>query len=153
VTAFLFNSLGWVTNSLIFFFFYKNNNNLGPEIFVCEITGSDETGKGSKNLPFKTPVKAFESQQGGPCQILIRKVTEEEFKVISQAAYKKAKKGYEVNEKKKKKLDAISVAEAEVAKQQALEEEQRLEEAKKVILTEDLSLPKAVKVRIQMNLF
>ena len=60
---------------------------------------------------------------------------------------KKAKKGADGLEKKRKKAEELAEREA---KEKAAEREKReklLEESKKIVLTEDASLPKPTKVR------
>ncbi|KAJ3117391.1 hypothetical protein HDU96_006916 [Phlyctochytrium bullatum] len=118
--------------------------------FVCEKSGSDETGNGTKESPFKTALRVLE-QVGGEAavDIQVRKETGEEYQPISGAALKKAKKGWELAEKKKAKAAAAAAKDADEAAAKAADEAKRIEEAKKVVLVEDASLPKAKKIRIR----
>ena len=82
------------------------------------------------------------------------KKDDEGFKPISNAALKKAKKGYEIAQKKKAKAAEKAAKDAE-AEQKAKEEQlKQLEEAKKVVLELDSSLPEATYVSIlNLNIF
>ncbi len=109
-----------------------------------EKNGNDESGDGSDAKPFATPLKALESVRGAACQIKTRK--EDGWTDISGAGLKKAKKGYEGIVKKLEKQKEFEKKHAEQLAQAALDEAKRLEEAKKVILKSDDSLPSPKKV-------
>ncbi|KAI9145451.1 hypothetical protein BKA69DRAFT_584178 [Paraphysoderma sedebokerense] len=119
----------------------------GPEIFVCELCGSDSNDGKSSTSPLKTPLKALELY-GEEIKISVRKDEQEGFKLISGAALKKAKKAFEVAKKKAAKEEEKKKVEAEKAKAKEEEEKRRLEEAKSVVFKEDMSLPKAKKIKI-----
>lgn len=76
------------------------------------------------------------------------KKDDEGFKPISNAALKKAKKAFEIAKKKKAKAEEKAAKDAE-AEQKAKEEQlKQLEEAKKIVLELDTSLPEAKYVNI-----
>ena len=79
--------------------------------------------------------------------LLVRKNADAAYEEPTQSALKKAKKNAEGLEKKRKK--AQELAEREAKEQAAARErrEKKLEESKKIVLTQDPSLPAAVKVR------
>ncbi|KAJ1547143.1 hypothetical protein HK096_004178 [Nowakowskiella sp. JEL0078] len=114
-------------------------------IYVCEISGDDNAGKGTKEAPFKTSVKAVESANGSTnLNIKVRKALTDEYSDISLAGLKKAKRTFENNVKK-----ADNAAKKASTPAPVLDETQKLEEAKKVILKLDESLPKASKIKIR----
>lgn len=111
----------------------------GVSVYVDEQIGSDETGDGSVQKPYRTGAQAIVNHgPSPPLNILIRKSEEEEWAAIALSALKKARKNAEGIEKKKKK--ALE-AEAKAADKAA-----DLEKLKGVTLEEDKSLPTAVKV-------
>ncbi|ORX97668.1 asparaginyl-tRNA synthetase [Basidiobolus meristosporus CBS 931.73] len=120
----------------------------GAIVFVDEVNGSDETGNGSQETPFQTPVVALQ-KAGDNITIKVQKTAEEGYKDISGAALKKAKKKVEELQRKAKKAEEQQKSEADKANARAAEEAKRLEEAKKIVLTEDSSLPKAEKIKIR----
>lgn len=114
-------------------------------IHVDETTGSDETGKGTPELPYQSLTFALFTHPGAT--LLTRKDASATYEEPTQSALKKAKKGAEGLEKKKKKAEELAQRDTE---QKALERERReklLEESRKIVLTEDSSLPAAKKVR------
>ncbi|ORY83912.1 cytoplasmic asparagine-tRNA ligase Nrs1 [Protomyces lactucae-debilis] len=117
-------------------------------IFVDEQSGSDHAGNGSTDSPYQSAIKAFQTH-GKSANIQIRKISADKYADLSGAAAKRAIKGIEVIAKKKAKAE-------ELAKQQAVAQEAagasdalRLEEAKKIVITEDASLPPAMKIKIR----
>ncbi|KAI8841316.1 hypothetical protein BC829DRAFT_492526 [Chytridium lagenaria] len=119
-------------------------------VYVCEQKGDDTTGAGTETSPFKTPLRALESVNGDEnVKIQVRKVEAEGYQPISGAALKKAKKGWELNEKKKQKAAAAAAKDADEAASKAADEARRLEEAKNVVLTQDASLPKSKNIKIR----
>lgn len=117
-------------------------------IHVDEETGQDTSAAdGSQSKPFKTVQHAF-LQHGDQAQYFTkRKEGDEEeasYKPAAKAALKKAANYADAQRKKAGK-------EKELAIRQQKEEEERskaLEEAKKIVLKEDGSLPKAVKISL-----
>ena len=112
---------------------------------VDEATGSDETGKGTSEQPYQTLAFAVYTHPDGP--FVIRKDASGTYEEPTQSALKKAKKGADGIEKKRKKAEEL--AEREAKEQAAARErrEKKLEESKKIVLTQDPGLPAAVKVR------
>ncbi|KAF2157820.1 asparaginyl-tRNA synthetase [Myriangium duriaei CBS 260.36] len=126
------------------------------KIYIDEEIGSDAPGtSGSEGKPFKTLPAAF-VQHGDTVEYLVRKreatpgqdgapgeITAE-WKPAAKAAMKKAVNYAETQKKKAAK-------EKEMAIRLQKEQEDRskaLEEAKKIVITEDTSLPKAVKIKL-----
>ncbi|KAJ3199241.1 hypothetical protein HDU67_002963, partial [Dinochytrium kinnereticum] len=126
-----------------------NKSVVMSQLYVCEQKGSDADGAGTEASPFKTPLRALESVNGDDAaKIMVRKVETEGYQPISGAAMKKAKKGWELAEKKKAKAAASASKDSDEAAAKAAEEAKRLEESKKVVLTQDLGLPKAKNIKI-----
>ncbi|KAI8815958.1 uncharacterized protein EV422DRAFT_547736 [Fimicolochytrium jonesii] len=117
------------------------NMALGTPVHVCEVQG-DDAGQGTEQAPYKTVAKALEHPSVGEGNIVVRKSTEEGYQPIAKTALKKAQKLFEANQKKAQKLAAA-------AADSAAAEEKKLEEAKKIVITEDASLPAAKKIRIR----
>lgn len=112
-------------------------------VYVDEQSGSDEAGDGSIQKPYQSAAQAIVNHgQSPPLAILLRKKEDEEWAAIGVSALKKAKKGAEGIEKKKKKA-----AEAEAKAADKAAEQEKL---KSVVLVEDESLPKAIKVCISL---
>lgn len=112
-------------------------------LYVCEVQGSDETGKGTETEPFKTPIRALEVNESA--KILVRKALEGDeagFNEISGAGLKKAKKGLELLKKKQVKEQERLLKET----QAAAAEQRRLEESKSIKLEQNPALPAAQKV-------
>ncbi|CAE6466518.1 unnamed protein product [Rhizoctonia solani] len=116
-----------------------------PKVYVDETAGSDDKGDGTEASPYATPVAALGGPQGAEVAVFIRKVPADEYVPISGAALKRAKKGLEQQKEKAKKAEAAAAKEA----QERLREAQKLEESKKIVLTEDASLPASIKTKIQ----
>lgn len=109
-----------------------------------ETAGSDEKADGTEAGPYATPVAALDGPHGPEVAIFIRKTPADEYAPISGAALKRAKKGLEALKEKAKKADTAAAK----AEQDRLREEKKLEESKKIVLTEDTSLSPATKVSI-----
>jgi asparaginyl-tRNA synthetase len=111
----------------------------GLTVYVDEHIGSDESGDGSIQKPYASAALAIVNH--GTCPplvILTRKKEDEEWAPIGISALKKARKGAEGIEKKRKKAQEAEAKAADKAAEQ--------EKFKSVVLVEDESLPKAVKV-------
>lgn len=115
-------------------------------IHINESTGSDDTGKGTAELPYQS--LAFALFTSPDAKLLIFDDEKKEYKEPSQSALKKGKKGADGLEKKHKKAEEL--AEREAKEEAALREkrDKQLEESKKIVLTEDPSLPKASKAKL-----
>jgi hypothetical protein len=116
--------------------------------YVDEATGSDETGTGVQDTPFKSLAQAvFAAGTNAEIKFLIRKDATAEYDEPTQSALKKAKKGADGIEKKRKKAQELAEREAGEKSAERERREKALEESKKIVLTEDVSLPKSTKVR------
>lgn len=116
-----------------------------PPIYTSEKTGNDETGDGSESKPFKTVLKAMHTVGAEPFpQIMVDTKDPEKtgFDVIAKAQLKKMTKLFA---QEKRKLEDQKKREAEKAAQH----EKNLEEAKKITIEEDKSLPAAIRIKIR----
>lgn len=114
-------------------------------IHVDEATGSDDTGKGTPDAPYQSLAFALYTHPDGPFQI--RKDATTPYDEPTQSSLKKAKKGADGIEKKKKKAEEFAQREAKEQAETRERKEKKVQESKKIVLQEDLSLPKATKVR------
>jgi asparaginyl-tRNA synthetase len=115
------------------------------QYYIDETTGSDTTGDGTEQKPYQSLAYAlFTHGQSSSC--LIRKDSSAPYDEPTQSALKKAKKGADGLEKKKKKAEEIAEREAREKGEADAKREKLLEESKKIKLEEDPSLPAAVKV-------
>lgn len=139
----LFNLL---TRLLTSIYFYLMADATPPTaIYICEETGSDN-GQGTSSAPFLTAVAALTA--GGPqSSILFRKKASDEYGPLGTSALKKAKKTLEINERKAQKAREAESKASHLDAERAAREAKRLEDSRKIILTEDASLPPATKVR------
>ncbi|KAJ3294493.1 hypothetical protein HK104_003531 [Borealophlyctis nickersoniae] len=120
-----------------------------PVIYVCEVQGHDVEGAGTEKMPYKSPLKALEKASGGQVDIRVRKTAEEGYQPIAKAALKKAQKLYDANQKKAQKAAERAAQEAADAEKNAAAEAAKLEEAKKIVLVNDKTLPEAKKIKIR----
>ncbi|KDQ12805.1 hypothetical protein BOTBODRAFT_112526 [Botryobasidium botryosum FD-172 SS1] len=116
-----------------------------PGIYVDEVAGSDTAGNGTEAAPYLTPVAAL-TAHGIDATLLVRKAAGEEYAAIGGTALKRAKKGVELNEKKAKKAEEQRVRQEKEAAEGKAKDEKRIEESKKIVLTEDSTLPAASKI-------
>ena len=79
-------------------------------IHVDESTGSDETGKGTPEAPYQSLAFALYTHPDGP--YVIRKDASGTYEEPTQSALKKAKKGADGIEKKRKKAEELAEREA-----------------------------------------
>ena len=118
-------------------------------VYVDEAVGSDETGKGTQESPYKSLAFAVYSSSGlDNVKYLIRKDATVDYDEATQSSLKKAKKGADGIEKKKKKAEELAAREDSEKKAERERKEKLLEESKKIILEEDPTLPKAAKVKL-----
>ncbi|KAG8319443.1 hypothetical protein J6590_091808 [Homalodisca vitripennis] len=113
------------------------------EIYTSEKTGCDNTGDGTENKPFKTVLQAM------------RHAGKEPFPTIYVDAKEEGKKFEVVAKSQLKKVQKIWVRESYKSADKAKKEEtdadnrlKNLEEAKKIKIEEDKSLPKAKLIKI-----
>ncbi|KAF9047627.1 asparaginyl-tRNA synthetase [Panaeolus papilionaceus] len=116
-------------------------------IYVDEATGSDTTGNGAQNEPYQSLGFAIFTH-GPDIQLLFRKDATASFEEPTQSSVKKAKKNAEGLEKKKKKQEELAARDTKEKAEEKERRERLLEESKKIVLTEDASLPKAIKSKI-----
>lgn len=120
-------------------------------IYIDEDVGKDEPEhKGTVELPYRSLQYAY-LQHPKEKEYLTRKAKAEEeagagaeWKPAAKSALKKAANCYEQQQKKAKR-------DAELAAQRLKEDEERqkvLEEAKKLVITEDTSLPAPIKIKL-----
>ncbi len=114
-------------------------------IHIDETSGSDETGKGTPELPYQS--LAFAIYTNSASAYLIRKDPTTAYDEPTQSALKKAKKGADGLEKKRKKAEELAEREAKEKSDERERRERLIQESKKIVLVEDSSLPKAKKVR------
>uniref|UniRef100_A0A3Q2XBB9 Asparagine--tRNA ligase, cytoplasmic n=1 Tax=Hippocampus comes TaxID=109280 RepID=A0A3Q2XBB9_HIPCM len=113
------------------------------EVYVSDKCGNDQDGDGSEQKPFKTPLKAllFIGKEPFPTIYIDSQKEDERWVVISKTQMKNAKKAFNreqaKNESKEKK-------EAEDNERR----EKNLEEAKKIVMEKDPSLPEPETVKI-----
>ncbi|KAI0343548.1 asparaginyl-tRNA synthetase [Trametopsis cervina] len=115
-------------------------------IHVDEAAGSDDQGKGTPESPYQSLAFALFTHPGA--SLLIRKDASATYEEPTQSALKKAKKGADGLEKKKKKAEELAERDAQQKAQERERKEKLIEESKKIVLTEDSSLPKAKKAKL-----
>ncbi|XP_046684780.1 asparagine--tRNA ligase, cytoplasmic-like [Homalodisca vitripennis] len=113
------------------------------EIYTSEKTGCDDTGDGTENKPFKTVLQAMRHAGKEPLPTIYVDAKEEgkKFEVVAKSQLKKVQKIW-VRE---------SYKSADKAKKEETDADNRLknlEEAKKIKIEEDKSLPKAKLIKI-----
>ncbi|XP_076465067.1 asparagine--tRNA ligase, cytoplasmic-like isoform X1 [Babylonia areolata] len=114
------------------------------EIYTSESSGSDETGDGSKDKPFKTVIQAM------------RKAGKEPFPPIFVDSKTEGERYEPVSKSQKKKVTGLWQAEQRKMAKKADEElekaerrEKNLEEAKKIVIEQDPSLPAPKRIKIR----
>eukprot|EP00842_Homolaphlyctis_polyrhiza_P001118 jgi/Hompol1/2006/HPOL_005310-RA len=120
-------------------------------LWICEVQGHDTEGSGTEKMPFKTLLRAIEAAGGAKANFVVRKDLIEGFQPAAKAAIKKAVKMFEVNVKKAQKAAAAAAEAAAEALKNAAAEQARIEEAKKIVLVEDASLPAALQASIKIR--
>lgn len=116
-------------------------------IYIDQVSGIDAPGNGSSDQPYQSLAYAFFSTPATEVektQYQIRKDLASEYGEPTQSATKKAKKDAQGLDKKRQKAEEKEAKERET-KEKA---ERKLQESKKIVLTEDPSLPQSVKVII-----
>ncbi|KAJ1647866.1 asparagine--tRNA ligase [Dispira simplex] len=122
--------------------------------YVDEIQGDDTKGNGTTAAPFQSINQVFVvSSTVTAADILVaqRETPESapQFLPISGAAFKRAKKRYDVAVRKQRKQAEQEQKDAKLAANKAEEEARRLEVAKQIVLKPDPSLPKARKIKLR----
>jgi len=131
---------------------------MASAIYIDEVTGHDTTeATGAESSPYKSLIFAYAKHppEGGAPHFLVRKAPEPaadgatdsenaEWKPAAKAAMKKAVNAYDQQKKKAaKEKELLAVREKEEQERQKV-----FEEAKKIVLEEDTSLPKAIKIKL-----
>ncbi|CAK6975246.1 asparagine--tRNA ligase%2C cytoplasmic isoform X2 [Scomber scombrus] len=113
------------------------------ELYVSDKSGNDQDGDGSQQKPFKTPLKAvmFAGKEPFPTIYVDSQKEGERWAVISKTQMKNTKKAFN---REQMKNDAKDKKEAEDGERR----EKNLEEAKKISIEMDPSLPDPVLVRL-----
>ncbi|CAF1651343.1 unnamed protein product [Adineta ricciae] len=111
--------------------------------YTSEKHGSDENGDGTESKPFKTPLQAYR-KHGDSVTVYVdaKDETQGKWELLSKAQSKKVKTRYEEELKKEK-------AKAERDEKDREQREKNLEEARKIVISEDTSLPKATVLKIK----
>uniref|UniRef100_A0A8D3DTN4 Asparagine--tRNA ligase, cytoplasmic n=1 Tax=Scophthalmus maximus TaxID=52904 RepID=A0A8D3DTN4_SCOMX len=114
------------------------------ELYVSDKCGSDQDGDGTEQKPFKTPLKAlmFAGKEPFPTVYVDSQKEEERWAVISKTQMKNAKKAFN---REQMKSDSKEKKEAEDTERR----EKNLEDAKKIMIEKDSSLPEPEAVKIQ----
>lgn len=114
-----------------------------PAVYFNEALGNDETGQGTEAAPFKTAVGAM-TARGAEIQLFTKKADAEGYEPLSASGVKKAKKLYDMAQKKKQKAAENASQEAE----RAAQEQKKLEESKKIVIAppEGAPTPKRIKI-------
>uniref|UniRef100_A0A674PP48 Asparaginyl-tRNA synthetase 1 n=1 Tax=Takifugu rubripes TaxID=31033 RepID=A0A674PP48_TAKRU len=112
------------------------------ELYVSDKCGSDQDGDGTEQKPFKTPLKAlfFAGKEPFPT-IYVDSQEGERWAVISKTQMKNAKKAFNQEQTKNEAKDKKEAEDNE-------RREKNLEEAKKIIIENDSSLPCPETVKI-----
>ncbi|XP_022330665.2 asparagine--tRNA ligase, cytoplasmic-like [Crassostrea virginica] len=114
------------------------------EIYTSESTGNDETGDGTQEKPFQTILRAmkFAEQEPFPPIYVDSKKENEKYEVASKSQLKKITKLFVRDQHKKADTAAREAEDAE-------RREKNLEEAKKIVIEEDKSLPAPKQIKIR----
>lgn len=114
------------------------------EIYTSETTGCDETADGSKDKPFKSVLQAMRAAGKEPFPpIFVDSKTEgERYEPVAKSQLKKVQKIWQREQNKKSDADARATEDAE-------RREKNLEEAKKIVIELDSSLPAPTKIKIR----
>ncbi|KAF7696793.1 hypothetical protein HF521_005211 [Silurus meridionalis] len=113
------------------------------ELYVSDKQGSDQDGDGTEQKPFKTPLKAlfFAGKEPFPTIYVDSQKEGERWAVISKTQMKNVKKLFH---KEQMKTDVKEKKEVEDAERR----EKNLEEAKKIVIENDPSLPEPKTAKI-----
>ncbi|KAH8827871.1 asparaginyl-tRNA synthetase [Flagelloscypha sp. PMI_526] len=116
-------------------------------IYIDETAGTDIEGSGSETQPYQSLAYAvFVDRSVAVASLRVRKDAQAEWKEPTQSAMKKAQKGADGLEKKKKKADE----DAQRALQEKEKRDRLLEDARQIQLVNDPSLPEAKKAKLSL---
>lgn len=119
--------------------------NVKGELFTSEKHGSDETGDGTEEKPFRTILQAMRSWSKGEPFPVIYVDAKEDDKRWDVAAKTQIKKITKLYQKEVRKTDES----AEKEKEDAARREKNLEDAKKIVIEMDAALPAATTIKIR----
>ncbi|XP_021379582.1 asparagine--tRNA ligase, cytoplasmic-like [Mizuhopecten yessoensis] len=117
------------------------------ELYTSEKRGSDESGDGTEQNPFKTVIQAMRCAGKEPFPNILVDAKEEgkTWEPVAKAQLKKQQKIWQREKNKSAEKDKKETEDAE-------KREKNLEEAKKVVITEDASLPAPKQIKIRDSL-
>jgi asparaginyl-tRNA synthetase len=118
------------------------------ELYTSEKDGSDENGDGTEQKPFKTILQAMKFWAKGEPFPVIYVDSKEESKRWEVAAKTQMKKLTKLYEKEVRQADEAQKKELEDAQRR----EKNLEDAKKIVIEIDSSLPSATEIKIRHGL-
>lgn len=113
-------------------------------IYTSEKRGNDETGQGTEDSPFKTILRAMHHAKQEPFPSIFVDGKDTPFEVASKSQLKKIQKIW-VREQYKQ-ADAAKKEQEDAAKR-----EKNIDDAKKVVLKEDPTLPSAKRIKIDQG--
>lgn len=123
-------------------------------VYIDESSGSDVTGKGTLEQPYQSLAFAlFTSAPSPPLKLLIRKDPSASYDEPTQSALKKARKGADGLEKKRKKQEESAERDLAEKREERERKEKLLEQSKQIVLVEDTKLPKPTRVRLFFSPF
>jgi len=118
-------------------------------VYTSDTRGSDESGEGTYRVPFKTVLKAMKHVGKEPFNLFVDPKPDSDaakagakYEPIAKAQLKKITK---IWQQEVRKAEARAKAECEAAEAQL----KRAEEAKKIVIKQDTSLPEAVSLKIR----
>lgn len=114
------------------------------EIYTSESKGNDETGDGTKDKPLKTVLQAMRKAGKEPFPVIYcdSKQEGQVYDPVAKSQLKKVQKIWQREQYKKADLD-------EASKKDAERREKNLEEAKKITIENDASLPAPTKIKLR----
>jgi asparaginyl-tRNA synthetase len=114
-------------------------------IYIDQKGGSDDAGTGSAEAPYQSLAQAILSH-GQSSTFSIRVDSSADYGTPTPTALKKAKKEAEIRERKAKKAKEQEAREQEAGTLEKERTERKVEASKAIVLREDRSLPKPIKV-------
>ncbi|XP_060083861.1 asparagine--tRNA ligase, cytoplasmic-like [Ylistrum balloti] len=114
------------------------------ELYTSEKRGSDESGDGTEQNPFKSVIQAMRHAGKEPFPTILVDA-KEEGKTWEPVAKSQLKKQQKIWQREKNKSSEKDKKEAEDAEKR----EKNLEEAKKIVITQDASLPDPKEIKIR----
>nr|QBH73677.1 aspartyl-tRNA synthetase [Isotomurus palustris] len=114
------------------------------KLYTSEKRGNDESGDGTEGSPFKTVLRAMKEagQEPWPAIFVDAKEDGKVYELVAKAQLKKATKFFARDQQK-------SVGAAAKEKEDAESRLKNLEEGKKITISEDKSLPQALRIKIR----